>query len=30
MIDPFTNMQNRMDEIEANGGQRLIESTDTL
>lgn len=30
LIDPFTSMQNRMDEIEANGGQRLMESSDSL
>lgn len=30
LIDPFANMQNRMEEIEASGGQRLMGSTDSL
>lgn len=30
LIDPFANMQNRIDEIEANGGQRLMGSADSL
>lgn len=30
LIDPFANMQNRMDEMEASGGQRLIGSSDSL
>ena len=30
LIDPFANMQSRMDEMEASGGQRLMGSSESL